>query len=96
MLSWCSIDRVSTRFLFLQCIPPPHTYNRKLICKRRGNCLVIVYFCYRSHSIFFSFAAGVNMTLHPVFRSSFLILGAIIGIHGSLTMLLTVFSDLGA
>ena len=36
------------------------------------------------------------MTLHPVFRSSFLILGPIIGIYGSLTMLLSVFSDLGA
>ena len=36
------------------------------------------------------------MTLHPIFRSSFLILGPIIGIHGGLTMLLSVFSDLGA
>ena len=31
-------------FLFLQCIPP---YNHNLIRKHRGNCLVIVYFCYR-------------------------------------------------
>ena len=36
------------------------------------------------------------MTLHPIFRSFFLILGPIIGIHGGLTMLLSVFSDLGA
>ena len=36
------------------------------------------------------------MTLHPVFRRSFLILGPIIGIHGSLTMLVSVFSYLGA
>ena len=46
--------------------------------------------------MFLSFAADVNMTRHPVFRSSVLILGPIIGIHGSLTMLLSVFSDLGA
>ena len=48
------------------------------------------------HSIFFSFAANVQMTLHPVFRSSFLILGPINSIHGSLTMLLSVFSGLCA
>ena len=36
------------------------------------------------------------MTLYPVFQSSFLILGPIIGIHGSLTMLLSMFSVLGA
>ena len=36
------------------------------------------------------------MTLHPVFRSSFLILGPIINIHGILTMLLSVFPDLCA
>ena len=38
---------------------------------------------------------SLSLTLHPVFRSSFLILSPIIGIHGSLTMLLSVFSDLG-
>ena len=36
------------------------------------------------------------MTLHPVFQSSFLILGPVIGIHGSLTMLLSMLSVLGA
>ena len=37
-----------------------------------------------------------SMTLHLVFQSFFLILGPIIGVHGSLTMLLSVFSVLGA
>ena len=38
--SWWSIDRVSTRF-FVFPMYPPHNHN--LICKHRGNCLVIVY-----------------------------------------------------
>ena len=42
--SWCSIDKWACIFLFLQCITP-HSHN--LICKHQGNCLVIVYFCYR-------------------------------------------------
>ena len=46
--------------------------------------------------MFFSFVADVKMTLNPVFRRSFLILGPVIGNHGSLTMLLSVFSYLGA
>ena len=36
------------------------------------------------------------MTLHRVFRSSFLILGSIIGIHGGVTIMLSVSSVLGA
>ena len=35
------------------------------------------------------------MTLHSVFQSYFLILGPVVGIHGSLTMILLVFSVLG-
>ena len=79
--SWCSIDV----FLSLQCTPLPLLHNHNLILF--GNSLLLLL-----HSIFFSFVANGKMTLHPVSRSSFLILGAIIGIYGSLTMLLSVFS----
>ena len=82
--SLCLIDRVSNPFFSLMLPPPPHDLN--LICKHQGNCL----------TIFFSFAADVKMALHPVFRSYFLILDHIIGIHGSLTMLLSIFLVLGA
>ena len=41
--SWCSIDRVSARF-FVSPMYSPHNHN--LIRKHRGNCLVMVYFCY--------------------------------------------------
>ena len=41
--SWCSIDQMSTGFLFLQSIPPR---NHNLIRKHRGNCVAIVYFYY--------------------------------------------------
>ena len=41
--SWCSIDRVSARF-FVSPMNSPHNHN--LIRKHRGNCLVMVYFCY--------------------------------------------------
>ena len=46
--------------------------------------------------IFFSFAADVKIALHPVFQMSFLILGPIIDSHGSLAILLSAFSVLGA
>ena len=41
---WCSIDQVTTCFVFLslQCFLP---HNQNLIIKHRGNCLVILYFC---------------------------------------------------
>ena len=73
--SWCAIDQVSTRFSFS---PMYFPHNQK----RRGNCLVIVYFCFCI--TFFSYKADFKMTLHTVFPSSFLILGPIIGIYSSL------------
>ena len=92
MLSWFSIDRVSTRFF----VSPMYSFhNHNLIHKHRGNCFVIATFLLL-HSIFFSLAADVKITLHPIFQSYLLILGCIIGIDGSLTMLLSAFSVLGA
>ena len=55
----------------------PHNHN--LIRKQRGNNLLLLL-----HSIFFRYVADVKMALHSDFRSSFLNLGPIIGIHGSL------------
>ena len=52
--SWCSIDRVSTRFFVSPMYPPP-PHNQNLICKHRSNCLVIVYFCYRI--VYFQFCS---------------------------------------
>lgn len=40
--SWCSIDQISTRFLFLLCISI-HKHN--LVQNSWGNCFVIVGFC---------------------------------------------------
>ena len=71
-------------------------YNHNLIRKNRGNCWLGNSLLLLLHSIVFSFAADVMMTLNPVFRGSFRILDPIIGIHGSLTMLLSVFSVSGA
>ena len=82
LIEWANI------FLFLQCVS---SHNDNLICKHRGNCLLLLL-----HNIFSSFVVDVKMTLHPVFQNSFLTLGPIIGIHGSLPMLLSVFSVLGA
>ena len=92
MLSWFSIDRVSTRFFVS---PMYSSHNHNLIHKHWGNCFVIATFLLL-HSIFFSLAADVKITLHPIFQSYLLILGCIIGIDGSLTMLLSAFSVLGA
>ena len=69
-------------FFFLQCIPLD---NHNLICI--GNSLFL-----SLHNRFFSWVAGIKMTLHPVFQSSFPILGPIIGVHGSLKMLLSLLS----
>ena len=101
ILRLCMLDNFASVF-WVQPIKPPMTIFRMFSCTQWSPFsihAIFLVFNRSSECTFFCFSnvspPPVKITLHPVFQSSFLILGPIIGILGSLTMLLSVFSDFG-